>query len=224
MEKNLIYRNQKTIDSTLNHYRKVVPVLQSAIDDLKAEGITLTDETLYDLVTGGAKTRAQIETDIKNEMGKLRFMVLKKELSETLAPLLQKVTEAVKKANKAMVHNGVSEYLVLDPDDFTCHDLTVGLVPDLEYRITERNSLYDTDPATKEAYRLAGEVCDKLNELEAFLCKHGDALHPISREAVVIRGELIAYGVSGVIRIGTQDGGYAELNNGAFGSINWRQP
>jgi hypothetical protein len=130
--------------------------------------------------------------------------------------LLEKVT--------AMIFSGATEYIVLDPADFTCKDLTVGLAPDLEYRIAERHTLYDTDPATKEAYRLAGELRDKINELEAYLRTHGDALHPIGREAVIIRGEAIAYAIPGLIMLNSQNGAYAELNNAAFGSINWRQP
>jgi hypothetical protein len=224
MERNLIYRDQRTIDSSLEHYRKAVPVLQSAIDDLKAEGVILTDESIFDLMKGGAATRARIEADIKDEAGKLRFKVLKNELERTLAPLLGKVTEAVNKANGAMVFNGASEYIVLDPANITCNDLTVDLVPDLEHRVTEHHSLYDTDPTTKEAYRLAGELRDKINELEAYLREHGDALHPINRDGVVIREEVIAYGVPGLILIGQKGKAYAELNNAAFGSINWRQP
>lgn len=225
MKKKIIYRDQHTIDRTIELYKQAAPQLQRTIDELKAEGVTLTDESIFDLMKGGAATRARIETDIKNEVGKLRFMVLKKELQATLAPLLEKVTEVVKKANSAMVYSGATELIALDPADITCVNLTVGLVPDLEARITDRHTLYHgADPAIDEAYRLAGEVCDKLNGLEAYLREHGDALYPVSRDGVMIRGEVIAYPTPGLIRIGSQGGAYAELSNHAFGSIHWRQP
>ncbi len=131
------------------------------------------------------------------------------------AELLPLIDEAADEVRGALNHSLFLDHLTLDISLFACDNLRISLVSDIESLIADEFSLYDTDPVVAEAFRRAGELRDHINDFEAYLRTHGDALHPISLHQFGGPVGLIMCSNSGSVA-------YAELYRWAFNLVRHR--
>ncbi len=217
MGKTLIYRDQESINGRLRDYRQTVPVLQQIINQLNGNGFTLTGSSvLVDLASGGKRLRESVKRDIASEVSKIKLLAAK-EQAEKEAELLPIIDEAVDKVRRALRRWTPIDIIELDIYNFTYSKLKVGLVSDIEDIIIDEFSIYDTDPAVAEAYRLAGELRDKINDFEAYLRQHGEVLHPINPHNVINTNVV---GLISCSPSGSRP--YALLNEWAFSKVRTR--
>ena len=223
MEKTIIYRNEKEISDRLAGYRKAIAPIQSVIDELADEGLSLTDGILNDLsACNGNGLRASMKADIDREVSKFQLRKMRDSRRKELESLLPLVDESVERIRKAMqVPRAVEGDISLNIEHFTCKGLKIGLVEDLEQTITDQYTLYEGEnPEIDEAYRRALKIQEEIHGFEEWLRTKGDILHPITKEGLYGSGY-----IPGLLSVDAIEGKYClKINRSSFGSIRRKKP
>lgn len=214
-ERIVIYRDEEAIRNTLTGYAKARNTIQTAIDNLDNQGITLTDNILKDLAGGGQEIRASLQKDIEKEVKTFKLAALKEICRKELEALFPLVDEAIEKVRAALTYQTAFYSYALETANFTCANLKVGLIDNLEELITDRHTLYDSqDPIVAEAYDRALKLQEQIAEFESFLRVYGEMVHPVG-----------AGSIPGLITVGAMGEAYpVTINRAAFKSIHWKRP
>lgn len=188
----IIKTDHKAIDKVKFNHEKFIKRINDCIAKIVEQGVSLNDNQLHYVIDSPEYIMQLAENQFAEAHGqKTRFPFFQERIAVDCTPLTQAIEDATDLLHKFLYQTReqfIKRYI-------TYKDGKAVFIPNIGEMLEKEYSITLDTPEQEEAWRLANELCDKINEFEAYVKEHGDGkLHSVSQDVGIYNRTLVLLG------------------------------
>lgn len=188
MEKVKVYVDESAVKTEIDFHRKAVEHLNSLVNDMRAEGITPTED-IAELIFDAPKFKQIITEQAKEEASKIKFAVWQNIYIDAIQPLCAKIDEWCNKAVGLSSSGSMSAVCLNREYLFATSQGEIKLVDGFEDRIKELHTVSIRKKDADKVKEMAERIMTDLVQFEEYLSTLGNVVHAISPNKGVYHSE-----------------------------------